>query len=364
MKFRIIILFGIILILILFLFCVGPIGPTGPQGEQGTQGIKGDTGDTGQLGEKGDTGEQGQIGNKGYRGDKGEQGNPGEKGEPGEPLNWADILQDNNVENCIYAIGVRILGVNYLIGTGFTSYYSDAIWTNAHVVKFLLDFMNTYLYLEPYAFAVKSKTAIGGSYTYNLTGYIIHSNYNGTPASPDIGILIADRNFSNFLYFIPEYFITKLQVGQPIGTFGFPGELDEYMSNVPIATFKDGTISAQRPYNPSSSLFNPTNNHFIQHNFDLSGGTSGSPIFDHYGFVIGIHNAGIESLVFNINTGAPQRIPFGNLGFGIRIDEAWDLIGSLSKSSLSKNAIKYKRFPSDFEYNPFPPNWNGKTILP
>ena len=340
--------------MIFILSCNGPMGPIGPQGSQGT---------TGQTGPQGPQGPQGPTGDKGDSGQTGSQGPQGPQGPAGEPLNWANVIEQNNIENCIYAIGVQSQGQNILIGTGFTGYYSNVIWTNAHVAKLLADVVNKYPYPKP--IAVKNKTAIGGNETYTLIQYNIHPNYNGSTASPDIGLVTINGKFSYYLEFLNKSFATRLQVGQPIGTFGFPGEIAAFNTTIPIATFKDGTISALRPYNPASLISNPENNHFVQHNLDLSGGTSGSPIFDHYGFVIGINNSGTEKLVYDYQTNQIQRVPSGNIGFGIRIDDLWDWIDLLSRNvSLSKNTIKQRYIPSDFEYNPFPPNWNGKTILP
>jgi len=293
------------------------------------------------------------IGCEGPRGPQGLQGPQGEKGEAGEPFNWDNIIKEINIENSIYAIAIKIGNDNYLLGTGFTAYYSDIIWTNAHVALALKYYMDQLRDLSPEALAIRSNSIIGRTFTYKLTEYDIHPQYDGTISSPDIAVLIADRNFSDFLEFLPSKFIKDLKVGQSIATSGFPGEIESLNTNTPIATFKDGIISALRPYNPDTQLSNPINNHFIQHNLDLSGGTSGSPIFDHYGFVIAINNSGTEKLVIDVNTGVPERIPSGNIGFGIRIDEALDWIEILDKKVFS-NKLIYKKKLSEFEYNPFP----------
>ena len=69
---------------------------------------------------------------------------------------------------------------------------------------------------------------------------------------------------------------------------------------------------------------------------DLSGGTSGSPIFDHEGWVIAVNNAGTEKLVIDLNTGAPARVPSGNIGFGIRADEMWDFIAMFESAKPAR----------------------------
>jgi len=59
--------------------------------------------------------------------------------------------------------------------------------------------------------------------------------------------------------------------------------------------------------------------YIVQHNLDLSGGTSGSPIFNASGEVVAINNSGIESVVLGVG-GRPTRITQSSLGFGVRTD--------------------------------------------
>ncbi len=119
---------------------------------------------------------------------------------------------------------------------------------------------------------------------------------------------------------------TRLRVGEPIATLGFPGELQgSRLSNFfPIATFKDGSVSALRPPQPGQP-YSARTAYIVQHNLDLSGGTSGSPIFNRVGEVVAINNAGIERLVVTIG-GDPARVSQAALGFGIRADKIYELL--------------------------------------
>lgn len=370
---------------------VGPAGPTGSQGPQGPQGVKGDTGATGPAGAQGATGPQGPAGTAGATGPQGPegprgsigpqgiQGVPGPQGEPGSALDWAEVIEDANIEDSIYAIGVRGSGKNYIIGSGFTAFFSNAIWTNGHVVIGVLRALRDFGHLDLTPFAMKSGTAYGGPDTYllDLNNLYIHPDYDGNTLSPDVGVFFLDAGtftHEQLLPLLPRILAPYLRVGQPIGTMGFPGEISDPSTTVPIATFKDGTISALRPFHNLSPT--PENSRFVQHNLDLSAGTSGSPIFDHRGFVIAVNNAGTDRLVYDQRTGRPERIPSGNIGFGIRVDEIWRVVDdtiihpedaaarrTLRASGFSARVIPGREYPSP-DYQPFPDNWNGETIAP
>ena len=297
------------------------------------------------------------------QGEQGSQGPPG----AGSALNWADVLDDANVPDAIYAIAVHLPRVgNYVIGTGFAAYYRDAIWTNAHVALGLRDDLAALSHLQPIPFAVRSGTVIGEGTTYVLTEYWVHPDYTGRADSPDVAAIIVDDDLTAFLHFLPRRFATQLRVGQPVGTMGFPGEVRHPYTAAPIATFKDGTISALRPFSVLETSISPANTTFVQHNLDLSGGTSGSPIIDHNGWVIAVNNSGTEKLVFDVNTGQPERVPTGNIGFGIRVDEVWSMIDWLeaSGSSRGRSRVGTTGRHSLATYRAFPENWNGRTTAP
>ncbi len=353
---------GGMLLLVAMLACAGERGPTGPAGSSGS------------AGPAGPTGAQGPAGAQGLQGEPGQTGAQGPQGEPGQPLNWAEVLEKKQLPDAVYAIGLRVRGRNYVIGSGFVAYFRNAIWTNAHVVNGLNDAIESLASLNPRPFAVKSGTSVGGTDTYWLDrfNYHIHPEYDGTTSSPDVAAFVIDASFETGASLLPRDRVMNLRTGQPIGTIGFPHEIEDPFATVPIATFKEGTISALRPF--MDEIPNPGNSRFVQHNLDLSGGTSGSLIFDHEGFVIAVNNAGTERLVFDQNTGRPQRIPSGNIGFGIRVDEVWRLV-ELTRVSTRVTGIAGRRASISLEpftmtdyphaaYQPFPENWNGETILP
>ena len=163
-----------LMIVLLLGACAGDTGPTGPAGTQGQSGIQGPGGPE------------------------------GPQGPEGLPLNWADVIEESEIDQPVYGIGLQVLGRTYVLGSGFAAHYSDAIWTNAHVARGLLDALDELSHLNPRPIAVRAGTVIGGSDTYDLTRYIIHHNYDGTTNSPDIGILISDTDLPSLASFLPR----------------------------------------------------------------------------------------------------------------------------------------------------------------
>ena len=118
-----------------------------------------------------------------------------------------------------------------------------------------------------------------------------HPEYDGTVESPDVMLIsLADSETKSFpdniVRLIQMKEAKELDVGYEIGTLGYPGELESSQSRAgirAIPTFKTGTISALRPYNIVNRSANPmgrVSNKIIQHDFNTTPGTSGSPIFN------------------------------------------------------------------------------------
>ena len=353
---------GLALVFLVFLACKGNPGPQGPIGPVGPAGPVGETGSTGAVGPQGPAGPQ---------------------GEAAVAVDWSDVIEDQHLDDAVYAIGVQVQGKNYVLGTGFVSHFTNALWTNAHVVQAVLISTAFIEDLNPRAFAVKSGTEVGGADTYWLQRFWVHPAYDGTAGSPDAALLTIDANLTQTPFFLPRDQVQGLQAGQPIGTIGFLEELSEEPVNVPIATFKDGTISSLRPF--ADEVPTPANSRVIQHNLDVSGRTSGSLLFDHQGYIIAMNFAGIYRVAYDQRTGKPTRIVNENPGLALRVDELWRLYDLASGASravaglsgggavVSGAAGRGTDVPLVLEpeqdyphasYRPFPDGWNGGALLP
>ena len=329
---------------------IGPTGPQGPAGEPGPSGPPGPTGPAGSTGPVGPTGPR------------------GPKGDPGDPLNWADVLSESGISDAIYSVGVTLTSgsrrLNYVVGSAFAAYYSHGVWTNAHVALSIRNVEVPGWTVTP--FVAKSGTLIGGADTRTQREQIIHPYFDGTPWSPDIAFIVIDEALPRFAELLPRGFVTELQVGQPIATIGFPGETTSVHTRYVISTFKEGTISAFRPYLLSTQP-SRENNRIIQHNLDTTGGMSGSAVFDANGWVVGVAHASAGKWVTG-EDGEPVFIRTGAIGLAIRIDEVWTAIDIWEQQRSATGSFPTRRVapPTNrhhsTSYRAFPKNWNGESI--
>ena len=333
----------------------GPMGPAGPQGAEGPQGIQGPAGDTGA---------QGPAGPAGPTGSQGPEGPQGPQGLQGETLNWANVIVESHISESVYSVGVFLRRDGRLlyrtIGTGFAAIFPEMIWTNGHVVRTVKELLHELADQEPIPVVVRSGTRLGGSGTYRIVGEgITHPDYNGTPFTEDVGLLRINGAWEVGLNLLPREFAGALQVGQPVGTLGFPGELGATGRDARVIatpTFKDGVVSALRliPGGEAPHIE-------VQYNFNTTGGTSGSPVFDQNGWVVAVNHAGIETRAWGTQ-GRTVRIPIGNLNIGIHVNEIWELVDYVGAMEDKPLAARSPRRSPAGSYQPFPENWNGETV--
>jgi V8-like Glu-specific endopeptidase len=259
------------------------------------------------------------------------EGPAGPAGPPGGEASWETAVASYN--DCVYLLGIIPTGENYAVqvGTGW-AISPTQIMTNAHVAYRIYDLCRSsdYNSTTNKIVAVKNGTFTGQEATYELVDCSVHTSYNNiNPFSPDFAIFTADTTqLSGYVNLPRDNNLSRaLIVGQTVGTLGFPGELsasdmDGYQ---PIATFKNGTISAMRPYDQRTTPQSSNKNVIIQYNFNTTGGTSGSPVFDQSGYAVAIHNSGVSTIVKDASDDY-INIGLGDLNFGIRIDERSDVM--------------------------------------
>ena len=259
-------------------------------------------------------------------------------------VDWSGVV--SSLQHSVYAV----LHWTYddedsfitFVGTGF-AVEGETFVTNAHIVDALVEFD-----YELGAFNQKHGTDLQSWWTmtqsltadlsyvaslWDIDYYWLHSEWDPDNLnSPDVGLLQSVGGFAPIeprVTLATNSEVYRLRVGAPIATLGFPGELQggETEDISPIATFKNGTISALRPPYQGET-FTSRDTYIVQHNLDLSGGTSGSPIFDARGRVIAINNAGID-VIFDIDD-RQARVSQAALGFGIRADKIRELLNQAS----------------------------------
>ena len=253
---------------------------------------------------------------------------------------WSGVV--SSLERSVYAVIYNTWdddGDFYLfVGTGF-AVTSSTLITNGHVLDALVEYDELVrAYNQENGTDRKSVWLVVKNLTTNFTyksnvfsirTYRIHPGWDFDDLrSPDIGLMnIREGNMWPRAPLATNSEASQLKVGAPIATLGFPGELQGFSdlgALYPIATFKSGTVSALRPRFEGRSYTAPRDTYIIQHNLDISGGTSGSPIFDALGRVVAINNADISYWVDIGDTQA--RITQTALGFGIRADKIHEVL--------------------------------------
>ncbi len=364
----------------------GPQGPQGnqgipgPQGQQGNQGVSGSQGPQGNQGvpgpqgpqgNQGVPGPQGPQGNQGVPGPQGPQGNQGVPGPAGEPLNWADVIEDGNLYDAVYVVGVHLVDEGSIVtnGTAFASYYTDKMWTNAHVAESIMRIQQEEPgETRPFVARAEERIEDGpGPGTIYWDGAIIHEDYERSPQdnpdaatnSPDVALLLLEEEVPGPLpALLPREFGEGLRVGQPLGTLGYPALLARETFRIVLPTFKDGTLSALRPFDYEDS--DDTDIRMVLHyNLLTEGGTSGSPVFDHNGYIIGINYAGITRMLPDSDGNVIFQTETSH-DFGIHVEALWQMIDQVGEAP----AVAARMATSDRPYEALPENWNGETIAP
>lgn len=234
---------------------------------------------------------------------------------------WPDIV-DQAAPSIFLCFGNDPATGTRALGTAFALSERGVLATNAHVVHLLAKL--------PARIAVQNQTGK----IFPIRRMLEHPAY-ATAGAPDVGLIDIERGESEIkpMRLADETDLRALRIGTPLGTLGFPAELEwSYLANVDrthdvakglLATFKEGFIGRIVNYRGENADF--ADSLRIQHSASLSGGTSGSPMFTADGKVVAINHAGLDHAVLTHEAdkaaGAVERIlnP-AQIGHAIRID--------------------------------------------
>jgi hypothetical protein len=176
--------------------------------------------------------------------------------------------------------------------------------TNAHCVAEALG---------KYRGVVASMNGATGRF-YPIARTVSHPGYIAGRLSLDAGLMEVRGTLPSFCALAQGPHLGALAIGSPVFVYGFPAKLSNPSS--PEATLTRGEVG--RLTTTNLVVGNSTTNVLIQHSAFISGGTSGSPMFDAQGRVVGINSGGY----------ADSGGALAGYNYGIRIDVATALFAS------------------------------------
>ncbi len=152
---------------------------------------------------------------------------------------------------------------------------------------------------------------------YEVVRQMIHPDYQPDGLFPDVALLQIRGTLRRFVKMADRRALEAVAAGTTVFMYGFPGTLANPAE--PVATFTRGEIG--RVTTLSFGVGDFRDNVLLQHSAVTSRGTSGSPLFDENGLVIGINAGGYEA------AGAPQA----GYNYAMRIDLLAGLIRDIAK---------------------------------
>ncbi|WP_437613275.1 serine protease [Sorangium sp. So ce834] len=227
---------------------------------------------------------------------------------PDQVLSGRAIFEQNRL--ALYVMGYK---VDNRIG-GCCSAFAvapDLLATNAHCVRDCRALGGT---------PIVTQNDSMGKTRFRIVAMSAHPAYKPGQAgsgSPDVALLRIDGRASHTVKLANDAELRAIGPGDDAYVLGFPGRLMDPLS--PSATFLEGRIG--RVTGVDHEATTPDRAVVIQHDAVTRGGNSGSPIFNQYGHVIGIHAAHIDDeddvTIDGRKTTVTQSSPFR---IGMRID--------------------------------------------
>ncbi|WP_236644557.1 S1 family peptidase [Sorangium cellulosum] len=227
---------------------------------------------------------------------------------PEQVLSGRAIFEQNRL--ALYVMGYK---VDNRIG-GCCSAFAvapDLLATNAHCVRDCRARGGT---------PIVTQNDSMGKTRFRIVAMSAHPAYKPGQAgagSPDVALLRIDGRASHTVKLANDAELRAIGPGDDAYVLGFPGRLMDPLS--PSATFLEGRIGRVTGIDDEATT--PDRAVVIQHDAVTRGGNSGSPIFNQYGHVIGIHAAHIDDeddvTIDGRKTTVTQSSPFR---IGMRID--------------------------------------------
>lgn len=164
--------------------------------------------------------------------------------------------------------------------------------TNAHVVNQARELRNYGMDI----FVVLNGT---DNERYQVKAFAVHPLFNEQATTEsaaiayDVGVFQIEGNTRSTLPIASSRLLRNVESGTKVASLGFPmenllgGGVD---SNSPVANMQTGIITSVSDFNQSNRGFE--SNFLIRHNLPITGGSSGSPLFDGKGNVLAIISAG------------------------------------------------------------------------
>jgi hypothetical protein len=115
-----------------------------------------------------------------------------------------------------------------------------------------------------------------------------HASYREGTLSPDVGIVRVRGQLPSRVVLASSIELSSVAPGATMFLYGFPGRLNDV--EAPEATFIEGDIGRVTGFDLRVGSFEQ--NTLLQHSAYCTSGTSGSPIFDTSGHVVGINAGG------------------------------------------------------------------------
>ena len=200
---------------------------------------------------------------------------------PTRVMSGREIYEENKAG--LYVIGY-LLGNK--IGGCCTAFAIEpsVLATNAHCVHACKERGGTPVVIQNDA---------AGKVRFKIVGMSPHPGYKAqshSVDSPDVGLLRVEGKMPKAVTIASDAELRAIGPGDDAFVLGFPGRVMDPLS--PSATFLSGHVGRMMSFAQEATT--PDQAVLIQHDAVTRGGNSGSPIFNQYGHVVGVHAAHID----------------------------------------------------------------------